>query len=166
MATGRRAFERDTAPQTLAAIIQDEPEPLRTLNAEIPAGLSAIVERCLAKDPDRRYASTADLVRELALVSAPAIPAPLDRPTRRAAIGLALVAVVAAVAVVRFTSRPAAPDSLGIPLKGVPFTTYPGQEAEPTFSPDGAQVAFTWTARARTITTSTSRRSARSSPTA
>ncbi len=79
MATGRRAFERDTAPQTLAAIIEDEPESLRTLNAEVPAGLSAIVERCLAKDPDRRYASTADLVRELALVSAPALPAPLGR---------------------------------------------------------------------------------------
>jgi eukaryotic-like serine/threonine-protein kinase len=145
MATGRRAFERDTTPQTLAAIIEDEPEPLRTLNAEVPAGLSSIVERCLAKDPDRRFASTAELVRELALVSAPAIPAPLGRPTRRlAAIGLALVAVIAAFAVSRFTSRPAAPQRLGKPLEAVPFTTYPGHEAEPTFSPDGAQVAFTW----------------------
>ena len=145
MATGRRAFERDTAPQTLAAIIEDEPEPLRTLNAEVPAGLSAIVERCLAKDPDRRYASTADLVRELALVSAPAIPAPLGRPTRRrAAIGLALVAGVAAFVVFRYASRPDAPVPREIRLEAVPFTSYTGREAEPTFSPDGAQVAFTW----------------------
>ena len=116
MATGRRAFERDTAPQTLAAIIEDEPEPLRALNADVPAGLSAIVERCLAKDPDRRYASTADLVRELALVSAPAIPAPLGRPTRRrAAIGLALVAGVAAFVVFRYASRPDAPVPRGDP---------------------------------------------------
>ena len=53
MATGRRAFERDTTPQTLAAIIQDEPEPMRKLNGEIPAELSAIVQRCLAKDPEQ-----------------------------------------------------------------------------------------------------------------
>ena len=65
MATGRLAFKKDTMPQTLAAIIEAEPEPIRKLNDEIPAELSAIVERCLAKDPDERYESTADLASEL-----------------------------------------------------------------------------------------------------
>ena len=51
MATGRLAFKKDTVPQTLAAIIEAEPEPLRKLNDEIPEELCAIVERCLAKDP-------------------------------------------------------------------------------------------------------------------
>jgi serine/threonine protein kinase len=54
MATGRTAFKKDTMPQTLAAIIDNEPEPLRKLNNEIPTQLSAIVERCLAKDADER----------------------------------------------------------------------------------------------------------------
>jgi len=145
MATGKRAFERDTAPQTLAAIIEDEPAPAKTLNAEIPAGLQAIVARCLAKDPAKRYDSTSDLVRELALVSAPAVPAPLGRPTlRRAVMGLALVAAVAAVLVYRRTSRPEATAPREIPLEAVPFTSYTGREAEPTFSPDGSHVAFTW----------------------
>ena len=145
MATGRRAFERDTAPQTLAAIIEDEPVPLRTLNADVPAGLSAIVERCLAKDPDRRYASTVDLVGGLALVSAPAIPAPVGPPAWRwAATGLALVAVVAAVIVFWYTTRPDAPVPREIRVEAVPFTSYPGYEAEPTLSPDGSHVAFTW----------------------
>src|SRR5262249_31765422 len=68
MATGRRAFVRASTPQTLAAIIQDEPEPIANLNPKIPAPVRWIVERCLAKEPRGRYASTEDLARELATV--------------------------------------------------------------------------------------------------
>ena len=38
MATRRRAFERDTAPQTLAAIIEDEPESLRRSTPKFQPG--------------------------------------------------------------------------------------------------------------------------------
>jgi Tol biopolymer transport system component len=92
MATGRRAFERATAVQTLAMIIQDEPEPVGSLNPKAPANLVWIVERCLAKDPEERYGSTKDLARDLAAlrdhasgitVSGVAQPAPRRfRPSR------------------------------------------------------------------------------------
>jgi eukaryotic-like serine/threonine-protein kinase len=65
MATGHRAFQKATGAQTLAAIIQDEPEPVAQVNPKAPAPLRWIVERCLAKDPDERYASTRDLARDL-----------------------------------------------------------------------------------------------------
>ena len=65
MATGNVAFKRDTVPHTQVAIIEDEPEPIKKLNDEIPTQLSAIVERCLAKDPEKRYESTAELATEL-----------------------------------------------------------------------------------------------------
>ncbi|HEY3202310.1 MAG TPA: protein kinase, partial [Thermoanaerobaculia bacterium] len=65
MATGKRAFQRGTGAQTLAAIIQDEPEPVAQINPRAPAPFRWIVERCLAKDPDERYASTRDLARDL-----------------------------------------------------------------------------------------------------
>ncbi|HEY3056567.1 MAG TPA: serine/threonine-protein kinase, partial [Thermoanaerobaculia bacterium] len=65
MGTGRRAFQRDTTMETLAAIMRDEPEPVQRLNSRIPPPLCWIVERCLAKDPAERYASTRDLAREL-----------------------------------------------------------------------------------------------------
>jgi Tol biopolymer transport system component len=65
MATGKRAFQKGTGAQTLAAIIQDEPEPVAQVNPKAPAPLRWIVERCLAKDPDERYASTRDLARDL-----------------------------------------------------------------------------------------------------
>ncbi len=66
LATGRRAFQRDSAAETLVAVIREEPEPLAKLNARLPAPLRWIVERCLAKDADGRYASTRDLARDLA----------------------------------------------------------------------------------------------------
>ncbi len=65
MATGKRAFQRASSVQTLAAIVQEEPEPIESINSRIPAPLTWVIERCLAKDPSERYASTLDLAREL-----------------------------------------------------------------------------------------------------
>jgi serine/threonine protein kinase len=58
MATGKRAFQRDSSVQTLSAIIEDEPEPL---SHEIPLGLRSTIQRCLTKESEGRYASTQDL---------------------------------------------------------------------------------------------------------
>jgi TolB-like protein/Tfp pilus assembly protein PilF/predicted Ser/Thr protein kinase len=74
MATGKRAFKRDTMPQTLAAIIEDEPERIRQHNDAVPDELAAIIQRCLAKDPAGRYESTGDLAMELK--SVPEVPSP------------------------------------------------------------------------------------------
>ena len=157
MATGRRPFQRGMAAQTLVAIIRDEPEPIRTVNAGIPVELSAIVERCLAKEPEKRYASTAELAAELGIVEVAAISAPIGRSTRW--LPLAALASLAAVAVGSLywfgyglpphgvghsIFRPEAPDPRRAPLEIVPLTSYPGREAEPSFSPDGSQVVFTW----------------------
>lgn len=65
VATGRRPFERSTGAETLAAIIDDRPRPMRALNPETPAELEAIVCRCMAKQPDERYESSDDLSRSL-----------------------------------------------------------------------------------------------------
>ena len=68
LVTGRRAFQKPTAIETLAAILRDEPEPVGTLNPRAPAPLGWIVGRCLAKEPSERYASTRDLARDLQAV--------------------------------------------------------------------------------------------------
>jgi serine/threonine-protein kinase len=65
MASGRRVFRRETAVQTLSAIIDDTPQPLQRVRPELPAQLCVIVDRCLAKLPEERYDSTRDLAREL-----------------------------------------------------------------------------------------------------
>jgi serine/threonine protein kinase/tetratricopeptide (TPR) repeat protein len=63
--TGKRPFHRDTATQTLTAIIEDEPEPVASLNPKVPVALETILRRCMAKKKERRYASTEELAREL-----------------------------------------------------------------------------------------------------
>ena len=65
MLTRRQIFHRDTPVQTLSAIIQEEPIPLESLNARVPPPLRWAIERCLSKDPADRYATTAELAREL-----------------------------------------------------------------------------------------------------
>ena len=62
LATGKRPFRRETAAETMAAIIRDEPDPLPST---VPAPVRWTIERCLGKEPDQRYDSTRDLYREL-----------------------------------------------------------------------------------------------------
>jgi predicted ATPase/serine/threonine protein kinase len=68
MVTGFAAFRKPSHAETLAAILRDEPERLGPRMLQAPAPFIWIVERCLAKDPKNRYASTQDLARDLAAV--------------------------------------------------------------------------------------------------
>jgi len=65
LASGRRAFERPSPIEALVAVIAEEPQPLDRLDARLPPPLQWTIERCLAKSPDDRYASTRDLHHEL-----------------------------------------------------------------------------------------------------
>ena len=66
MVAGRPAFGGRTHAEILTAILRDEPEHIAARGAQVPAPFIWIVERCLAKDPAQRYASTRDLTRDLA----------------------------------------------------------------------------------------------------
>ncbi|HEV3205804.1 MAG TPA: protein kinase [Terriglobales bacterium] len=66
MVAGRRAFQRNTAAETMVAILREAAEPIGVLNPHAPAPLCWAIEKCLAKEPEKRYASTRDLARELA----------------------------------------------------------------------------------------------------
>src|ERR1700723_1959672 len=68
MGTGKRAFVRNTAAETLVAILREQPQPVAGQNPDAPAPLCWTIERCLEKEPDKRYDSTRDLARELAAI--------------------------------------------------------------------------------------------------
>jgi predicted ATPase/serine/threonine protein kinase len=93
MVTGFPAFRKKTHAETTAALLRDEPERLGARTLQAPAPFIWIVERCLAKDPKQRYASTRDLARDLAalrdrLADAPAResePRPNNLPVQRTA---------------------------------------------------------------------------------
>jgi TolB-like protein/tetratricopeptide (TPR) repeat protein len=65
MLTGKRIFHRNTPIRTIAAIVRDDPPPIDSLNPSVPQNLSALIHRCLQKEPDQRYGATIDLVYEL-----------------------------------------------------------------------------------------------------
>ena len=65
LATGLRAFERSSALETAMASIVEEPASPSQLRADLPPPLVWAIQRCLAKDPAQRYASTEDLYRDL-----------------------------------------------------------------------------------------------------
>jgi len=68
MVTGKSAFKRATQAETLVAILREQPEPIGIQSRDAPAPLCWAIERCLAKEPDKRYVSTRDLARELAAI--------------------------------------------------------------------------------------------------
>jgi serine/threonine-protein kinase len=116
--TGQRAFRRDTPVQTMAAILEHELAPLAGLAPRTPIELATVVERCLAKDPAHRYASTQDLARDLRdlrvqLGSAGsrsyAAARPVSRPRWRWAVaiaGLGLAAAGTLLVVREYRTRP------------------------------------------------------------
>ncbi len=77
MATGTMAFRRETAAQTLASIIENEPRAIFELNSKCPEDLTRVVSRCLEKSPAQRYQDTSELLRELKSVSAASGPPPI-----------------------------------------------------------------------------------------
>ena len=66
MATGRHPFKRNNDVSTLSAILTAAPPPVVGVNGALPPDLGAIIERCLARSPDQRYQSAAELRQDLA----------------------------------------------------------------------------------------------------
>jgi len=149
MITGRQGFRADSAAQTLAAILEDDPEPIAKLNPRAPAPLRWIVERCLAKDARQRYESTTDLARELRTlrdrlnefststeIAPPA--APRGRRFRRALIAGGLAAAAIGGAIVGGGQADRRLDA----LRFTPFATEAGYQSAPAWSPDGKTLAY------------------------
>ena len=67
--TGRMPFSGDTVMAVVLSHIQKPPPAPRTMNPKIPPELEAIILRCLEKQPDRRYQSVADILKDLVEVS-------------------------------------------------------------------------------------------------
>lgn len=110
---GQRPFQADSLVALAVKIAKDEPPPLEKLRPDVPASLRRVVERCLAKAPDRRFQTGADLSEALSRVLAELDEAALNR-SRKPRVSLRvkwagtmalIVAVVMALTASLITSR-------------------------------------------------------------
>ncbi|GAA4453107.1 serine/threonine-protein kinase [Novipirellula rosea] len=65
MLTGRSPFRAETSMGVLNRICNDQPRPLRSINAEVPPWLATIVTRLLEKSPDDRFQSAEEVANLL-----------------------------------------------------------------------------------------------------
>jgi len=147
MLTGHLPFEGETATDTLARIIDREPD-WGLLPEKTPMNIRVLLRRCLEKDPDRRLGDIADVCLQIdETLSRP----PVIRPAKRrrvATIVSVIVIIVLCAVVLRFLRQEQAQPSPGeIRLVVLPFENI--GPAEDEYFADGITDAIT--ARLATI---------------
>lgn len=69
MISGQRAFQRDTAAETMTAILKEEPPEWTADSRSVSPAIDRIVRRCLEKSPEQRFQSARDLAFALGTLS-------------------------------------------------------------------------------------------------
>ena len=151
MVTGRRAFARDTAADSLTAILTQEPADIAGV-PDVPPALDRIVRHCLEKNPAERFQSARDVIFALESLTGSSAPssalAVLAAAPRRRSVMRWLPAVAAVPVLLgagwmasrAFTPAPAAADPIWLAL--LPPNGRFTNSSVPAISPDGTQIAF------------------------
>ena len=126
---GQPPFRALQMPQLLAQHVQAAPRDLTSVRPDVPASLNALLMQCLAKDPEARPQSAAEIVRRLDEMMSPLSTSDQrDRHRPRMAVlgGLALALALTVILAVRShssaraTSTPAAAQTIAVlPLTSV-----------------------------------------------
>jgi serine/threonine protein kinase len=144
MIAGRHPFHADSPLDTAHAIAWSTPPPLKQLRPDIPPSMDALVARMLAKDAQARPTAAA-AVEALASCGTPTVQPPALRASRWFRTGI--IALVSALAIIliwglwfNLSSRRINPSELRI----TPLASWLGAERQPSLSPDGTSVAFSF----------------------
>jgi serine/threonine protein kinase/Tol biopolymer transport system component len=155
MLSKRKAFQKETGAESLAAILTEDPPDLSASDPRISSALSRIVHRCLEKRPEERFQSARDLGFALEGLSgsSDAVPgskgiilrgAPSGSRRRAGSLAVIAVAILAGLGWVAWRLRHS-DSSWQNPLIGARFTRltdFEGSEVDATISSDGKFVAF------------------------
>jgi len=157
MISGQRAFQRDTAAETMTAILREDPPDLLSSRAHLSPAIDRIVRHCLEKNPIERFQTARDVAFALDSLSGsgsgsgPAVPAISEPRSNRerwtwAAVVAALLTAVAWLSLPPDATDVAAtsvPMRLTLPLpEGVRLPESVAVPARLALSPDGEQLAF------------------------
>ena len=69
MLSGKKAFEGRSGASLMTAIMSREPTPLRQIVPSLPNGIEPLIGRCLAKNPENRWESAAEIIEEITRIS-------------------------------------------------------------------------------------------------
>jgi Tol biopolymer transport system component/serine/threonine protein kinase len=148
MLSGAKLFAAETASETLAAVLKDDPD-WESLPAETPRRLVELLRRCLQRDPRRRLHDIADGRLDLEDLLSPgadeaeeAAP-PSGGPMRWRVAGGVTAGLAAGllISALWWSARGKSPAPVPI-LSFRPVTQFSGLEVQPTLSPDGRFVAY------------------------
>src|SRR6266508_5535079 len=145
MLSGKRAFQGDSAADTMSAILREDPPDLSLTNQNLPLGLERIVRHCLEKNPEQRFYSAHDLAFDLEALSGlsgPRLepPARAVRPRQRLVRTIAFMAIAAALGLLagrQIWKKPAAS-----PPAFRRLTFRRGFASSARFGPDGHTVFY------------------------
>lgn len=143
MVSGKRAFQKGSAVETMSAILKEDVPELSDSSVAISPGIDRIIRRCLEKTPERRFQSASDLAFAIEALSAPsgastAVQA-IAKPKPRRWTAVALVGILAALAIAFLVGR----RSGRSPLPTFrPLVSGPGMISSARFTPDGQNVVY------------------------
>jgi hypothetical protein len=143
MLSGSRAFHRDSAAETMSAILREEPPDLSATNKSVQPGLERIVRHCLEKNPEERFYSARDVAFDLEAlsgVSGTTVVASAAGPSRRLTLpAVVAAAILAALAAGYFLGKGR---DTARPLSFHQLTFRRGTVLSARFGPDGKTVLY------------------------
>ena len=144
LASGKQAFARPSAVETMAAIVREDPP---AIEEKLPVPLKWTIDRCLAKESEQRYESTRDLFRELrnlkehfseAYTSSALAPVAAMKKRRPWVIPASVGALCLLLgALLAFLLRPSEQD-----IGKYRYTLFASNAGSPVWSPDGKAAAY------------------------
>lgn len=143
MLSGVRAFRRDTSPETMTAVLKEDPPELSDSGRAISPAVDRIVRRCLEKNPEQRFQSARDLSFALSALTGTdtSTAAQQAAPARRAVsliLWLGFVVALAAVAGLTWFVARKPPDTTPMQFE----ISLPGEVSQIALSRDGKMLAF------------------------
>jgi Tol biopolymer transport system component len=151
MATGKRAFEGKSNLSIASAILEKDPEQITAVQPLVPPALEHVVQRALAKDPDDRWQTAADVRSELKWVSTtssqtqlPVLKRKRKLPGWAAIVSLLVLATVAALVGYWLRKPPQVPvlKTVILPPEHTNFNVQGDVAGPAVLSRDGTRIAF------------------------
>lgn len=147
MATGKRAFIGSSRTSLIAAIVSSDPPPISESQPLTPPSFEHVVQKCVAKDPDRRWQTAQDVAEELRWIRESSSGRSASAVSARRTFGwigwvaaaLLVAAATTAFFLLRPRERPERIVSSIIPPDGVLVSYAAGSLA---LSRDGRKLAF------------------------